>query len=233
MGPVLVRALLLPLAIQPRQRRPRRRLDTRGLGQLRQELLITLARVAADNAAQRGIRFQGSGVDPNGLALHQADGRQALQHPREHLPMGFLIDQPAGPGDRRVIRRRVVQRQAEEVPQRQRIGRPPRDTAFRVQALEAADEQQPKVDARRHARPSHRVRVEPRAGGLCEVVKSLVRQQSIQARVERMTHRRGQVGRRHPHRWLPIAIAFPIAMRRIVVQCAPPTTLTFMTIRHP
>ena len=44
--PIVVRALLLPLPIEPRQIRARRRLDARGLRQLREEVLIALASVA-------------------------------------------------------------------------------------------------------------------------------------------------------------------------------------------
>ena len=72
MRPVVVRALLLPLPIEPRQVLARRRLDARGLRELRQKLLIALARVAPHDAAQRRVRFQRGRVDADRLALHQA-----------------------------------------------------------------------------------------------------------------------------------------------------------------
>ena len=88
---------------------------------------------------------------------------------REDGAMRLQIDQPARPGDRRVIRRGLRQRQAEKIAHGQRIGRAPRDPALRVDALEVADQQQPEVQPGRQARPAHRRGVERRA---CASAKS-------------------------------------------------------------
>ena len=159
MGPVVVRALLLPLPIEPRQIRARRRLDARGLRQLRQEVLIALARVAPHDAAQRRVGLQRRRVDADRLALDQARVRQPLQHPREDGLVRLEIDQATRARDRRMVRRRLRQHQPEKLAQRKRIGRTPRDRALRVQAFEIADQQQPEVAARRQAGPAL-VRVE-------------------------------------------------------------------------
>jgi hypothetical protein len=88
-------------------------------------------------------------IDADSLALDQAGVRQPLQHPGEDSLVRLDIDQAAGAGNRRMVRRRFQQRQTEKVAQCKRIGGPPGDRAFRVQALEVADQQQPEVAARR------------------------------------------------------------------------------------
>ena len=57
MFPLIVRSLFLALSIDPRQICACWRPNARRLGKLRQELLVVLARVASDDAAQRGIGF--------------------------------------------------------------------------------------------------------------------------------------------------------------------------------
>jgi hypothetical protein len=54
-----------------------------------------------------------------------------------------------------VIGRGLVQPQPQETADRERIGRAPGDAAFRIEALEVADQQQPEVAPRRQARPTH------------------------------------------------------------------------------
>ena len=82
------------------------------------------------------------------LALEQPGLDEPLLHPREDGPVRLQIDQPPRPRNRRMIGRRFVQRQPQKTADRQRVGRPPGDPAFRVDALEVADQQQPEVAAR-------------------------------------------------------------------------------------
>jgi hypothetical protein len=155
MPPIFVAALFRAPAIQSRQIRPRGRLDTRRLGEPRQKLLIGLARVAAHDAPQRGIGLERRRIDANGLALDEILRRQHLKDPREHVAVRLQIDQAARPRDRRVIRRRLLEAQSQEAPQRQGIGGPPRNAALRIDALEVPDQQQPEVRARRQTRAPH------------------------------------------------------------------------------
>jgi hypothetical protein len=76
-------ALVLPLLVDERQVRARRRLDARGLRQFRQEVLVTLARVAPDDAAQRRVGLQRRRVDADRFAADQSGIRQSLQYPGE------------------------------------------------------------------------------------------------------------------------------------------------------
>jgi hypothetical protein len=142
-----------------------------------------------------------------------------LQHPREHSPMRFEIDQPPRARNRRVVGRRFVQRDAEKITQGQRIRRAPRDAALRVNAFEVADQQQPEINARRQAGPAHRLGVTPGALALGELVEPMLAQQLIQAPVEWMTRSRRQIRRRDPHRRLPIAFAFA---HRHAAYCSTP-----------
>ena len=56
---------------------------SRHLRQLGQEVLIALARVAADDAAECRIRLQGRRVDAHRLPLDQARIGETLQNPGE------------------------------------------------------------------------------------------------------------------------------------------------------
>ena len=67
----------LALPIQTRQIRTRRRLDARGLRELRQEVQLALTRVAPYDAAQRRIRLQRRCIDADGLAFDQTRRRVA------------------------------------------------------------------------------------------------------------------------------------------------------------
>jgi len=55
--------------------------------------------------------------------------------------MRFDGNEAARPGNRRVVRRHVVQIQPKEIPQCQRIGRAPGDPALGVDAFEVANQQ--------------------------------------------------------------------------------------------
>jgi hypothetical protein len=72
MGPVVVRAFLLPLPIDPCQISARRRLEARRLRELRQEDLVAFLRIPSHDAAQRSVGLQRRRVDADGLAFDQA-----------------------------------------------------------------------------------------------------------------------------------------------------------------
>jgi len=88
------------------------------------------------------------------VALHQARLRKSLQHPGEDRLVRLEIDQATRAGDRRMIRRCFQQHQTEKLAQGKRVRDAPRDRALRVQALEVADQQQPKVAPGRQAGPA-------------------------------------------------------------------------------
>ena len=102
-----------------------------------------------------------------------------------------------------MIRRRLGQLQIQEVADAQRIGRPPRDGALRVQALKVPQQEQAEIPPRRQTRAPDPVRIERRARGLDERIEARVIQNLIQARIERMRRTPGQVGGGDPHRPLP------------------------------
>jgi hypothetical protein len=201
MRPIVVRAFLLPLPIDPRQVGARRRLDARGLREFREELLIALPRIAPHDAAQGRVGFQRRRVNADRLPLDQARVRQPLQHPGEHGLVGLDIDQSACTGNRRMVRRRLRQHQAEKLAQGERVRRSPRDRALRVQAFEVADQQQPEVAPGRQPRPAL-VGVESLAESLDEAVEVVLIEDLIQPGIERMRRAPRQVARRHPHRRL-------------------------------
>ena len=94
MGPIVVRAFLRPLAIDPRQVLARGRLYTGRLGELRQTFLVSRARVASHDAAQGGVRLQCRRVNTS-LVLDQSGVGELLQNPREDGFVGLQIDQTA------------------------------------------------------------------------------------------------------------------------------------------
>ena len=106
-----------------------------------------------------------------------------------------------------MVRRGLVQRDVQKLPQAQRIRRPPRDRPFRVQALEVAEQQQPEVAPRRQTRPADPVGVELRALTLDKGVETRLVENTIQAFVERVTPAPRQIRARYPHRRLPRAPA--------------------------
>ncbi len=226
MGPIVVRAFLLPLPIHPRQILPRRRRDTGGLRQLGQELLIGGPVIAPDNAPQRRIRFQGRRIDAQGLALQQARLGDALQDPREHGLMGLQIDQAAGARNRRVIGRRLVQTETEKLPQGQRIRRAPSNPAFGIDALKIPNQQQPEIDGRGQARAPHRGRIESDTAPFDERVKLGLREQRIQPLIERVCRRRRQIAGGDPYRCLAGRSTFAHGHAR---HCSTPPTLTKRT----
>ncbi len=108
--PVVVRAFFLAFSIKFGQIFPRRRLDAALLCQLREELLILLPVVAADDRTQRRVGFQRGAVHPDGLAFDQIVIGQDLQHIAEHFLVRLEVDQSPRPRDRRMIWRLLVDR---------------------------------------------------------------------------------------------------------------------------
>jgi len=132
---------------------------------------------------------------------------QALLHPREHRLMRLDVDQAAGARNRRMIGRRLVEPQAQEVAHRQRVSRPPRDPALRVESFEIADQQQAEVPAGGEAGPSHHRRVERTTLLLDKPVEARGVEDLVQAHVERVPWRNRKLGRWDPQRRL-LALAF-------------------------
>ena len=99
------------------------------------------------------------------LALQQATVRYHPQHPLKHCAMTLEINEATCAGNRRVIRRHLVQ---SCIRKNRRIAnesaRAPGDPAFAVDPLEVADQQQSEVPipGAKLGRPITR-RVEPRA----------------------------------------------------------------------
>ena len=223
--PLLIRRLLLPLAIQPRQVLTCRRLDTRGLREPCQKLVIGFLRVPPYDAAHRGVGFQSGRVDRDGLALQEPDLDQPLLHPGEYRPMRLHVDQAPGPRNGRVIGGRLMERQAHEATDRQGVGRPPRDAALRVDPFEVPDEQQPEILARRQTRPSHDLGIELATLVFRESVEPVRVQDRVQSRIKRVPWRRRQVRRGDPQRGL---VSFSRTHRH-VRHCSTATPITAAT----
>ena len=104
-----------------------------------------------------------------------------------------------------MVRRRLVQRVSLELPQRQRVGRPPRDSSLRIQALEVADQQRAKIDARSHTGPTvGALLVELRAQPLHLRVELMLVQDLVQPVVERIRRRLDHILGRDPQILLPL-----------------------------
>ena len=80
--------------------------------------------------------------------------------------MSLDVNEPPRPRHGRVIRRRLVQLQAEKRPHAQRIGRAPCDRTLGVQPFEVTEQQQAGVPPRRQPRTSPLIGVETLAEGL-------------------------------------------------------------------
>ena len=203
MLPVRVAALLRAGPIQPRQIRPRRR-GNAGCGcQSPQKRLVALPRVPADDTPQRRVRFQRRRIDADRRAADEARVGQSLQHPREDRFVRLEVDSSPRSRHRRVVRRCLRQRDVEELPEAQRIARPPRNRAFRIQAFEVAQKQHPEVAARRQTWPADPVRVELRTLRLDQGVEARLVEDTVQPLVERVARASRQIRAGHPHRPLP------------------------------
>ena len=121
--------------------------------------------------------------------------------------MRLDIDQPPRARNRRVIRRRFIQRQVQELANRERICGAPRDAAFRIDALEVADQQQSEVHAGRETGAAHGVGVKRPARSLDELVELPLVEHRVHASVERVRRRRRQLGGRDPETVLTSSLA--------------------------
>ena len=210
--PVVVGPFLLALPVEPGQFSPRRCGDTGCRREPRQPGLVRLARVPAHDAPQRGVGFQGGRIDPEGPAFHQLGVGQPLQHPRKHRLVRLQVDQAPGARHGRMVRRRLVQLETQEVTNAQRVGGAPRDGALRVQAFKVAEQQQPEIAPRRQTRAPDAVGIELRARRLDEAVEVRVVEHAIQLLVKRVARAPRQIRGGHPHVRLPRAAA-PFAHR--------------------
>src|ERR1700680_4983493 len=101
-----------------------------------------------------GIGFQCRRVNRDRLPLNQAFSGQYPDDPFEDSLVGLQPVQTPRPGDRRVIRRLLVETKAQESAQRKGVCHPPGNATFRVQPFEVANQQRAEVNPRGHARPS-------------------------------------------------------------------------------
>jgi len=212
MLPVVVRTLLRPLTIEPRQVLPRRSLDPRSLRQTGEKLLVALAGVSADDATQRGVGLQRRGVNTQRPAPQQSFFGQHLQHPDEHLLVGLEVDQPPVARDRRVVRRRVGQGVTQKLPHADRVRHSPGNAALRVDAFKVAHQQHSEVDSRRQGRAANRLGVELLTHTLDKPIEATPTQDLVQPAVEGMARAFGQTRRFHPERSLPL---FLLAHRHV------------------
>ena len=101
MCPFLVGTLLRSVPIQFRQIFSRRRLDSAGLGQLRQKIRVAFAPVSL-RTIERIAAFASNvvPVDADRFAVNQSVSGQHFQHPPEYSAVGFQIDQSSRPRNR-------------------------------------------------------------------------------------------------------------------------------------
>ena len=202
MGPVVIRAFVRPLAIEPGQVFSRWRWDSRRLRQSRQKSLVTLSRVAPHNTAKRGICFKGCRVHAHRLTVDQSCFRKPLQNPAKHRCVRFNVDQPPRSRNRRMVRRRLVQFQPQKSSHTQRVGGAPSNPSFRFDLFEKSQHQQSKITPRYQTRSSHRARVEFATRGFYILVKTVLIQHPVERCVKGMRRASRQILRRHPHRLL-------------------------------
>jgi hypothetical protein len=207
--PIVIGRLLLPLAIKPGQRFPRRRFDSGLRGQADQKLLVVLTGVSAHDAPHGRVGFQRRGVDPHRLAHEQTIAGYPFQHPGEDPLVRLHVDQAPRTGNRRMIGRRFVNGQAKEVTDGQRVGGAPRHCPLRAQSLKVAEQEQTEVPPRRQARPSNPWRIEPAAHALDKRIEAVAIENPIQPLVERMPWARREVARGNPQHVLARSLLLP------------------------
>ena len=106
-----------------------------------------------------------------------------------------------------MIRRRLVQLEPQETPHAQRIGRPPRDPALRVEPFEVPEQQQAEIATRGQAWTPQLVGVESLTARLDVPIEVRFVEDLVQAPIERMRGTPQQVLGGHPHRRLRRATA--------------------------
>ena len=201
--PVVVRPLLLARPVEAGQLGAGRRRQAGGLGQPRQQRVVAFARIPAHDAPHRRVGFQRRRIDPDRVPLDEVGVGQPLQHPRKHRLVRLEVNQAAGARQCRVVRRDLMQREIQKGADTQRIGRPPRDRALRVEAFKIPEQQQPEIPARRQTRPADRGGIERRALPLDEGIKTRLVEHAIQSRIERVPRTHRQIRGGDPHRRLP------------------------------
>ena len=125
--------------------------------------------------------------------------------------MCLHVHQSSSPRDGGVIRRLLIQSDAQELPQPQGVARPPGDATFRIDSLEVSDQQPVTAQEDRivlHAqrgkrmgrerRPAIVLRVEASAFALSELIEVLLIQQFVQTLIERMAGAGGQFRMSNP-----------------------------------
>ena len=141
-------------------------------------------------------------IHPDRLAGEQARLDEAVLDPREDIAVRLDVDQPPRARERRVIRRGLVQREPEESADRQRVRRPPRNPAFRIDAFKVAEQQQAEVPTGLQPRSPHDRGIEAGALAFDKPIEVMRIQQRVQPRVERMARRRRQIRRGDPQQRL-------------------------------
>ena len=146
MRPVVVGAFLGTPAIQLRQLLTRGRFDAAFRRQPHQKLFVALSGIAPHHRSQCRVGFQRRCVYADCCPFEQLLFSQYLKHPLEHRLMRLHIHQPPGSRDGRMIRHALIQRDPYERSNRQAIAGAPCDSALRIDPLEIAHHQQPKID---------------------------------------------------------------------------------------
>jgi hypothetical protein len=206
--PLLVRRLLLPLAIQPRQLLPRRLLHASGRRQPLQVLFVFAPVVAPPNRPHRRVRLQRRRVDRDRLPAQHARLPQHLHQPTEHCLVRFHAQQPPRPRQRRMVRRLLRHPVSQELPQRQRVSHAPGDPPLGINPLHVAHQQRPEVRPPRDARTAHDRLVVPPAQLLRLLVEAVFVQDLVHLGVEGMRGRLGDLFRAHPQ---PLLLRFASA----------------------
>ncbi len=206
MGPFGVRRLLLAGSVEPRQLGPRRRRNARRLGQPRQERRVVLARLAADDAAQRRIRLQRRRVDAHRLPRTKPASASCCSTQVNTASWVSTLSN-------RRVREIVEWSGGADGGARRRNDRRLNESAARhaIARSESRPSKYPtsssrKIPARRQTRPPH-PRIERRAQLLNEGIEAGRVQNLVQPLVEGMPAALGQVRRRHPHRLLEPVVA--------------------------
>jgi hypothetical protein len=119
---------------------------------------VTLARLAADDRPQRGVRLhprvkpEDFGINPDPLALHKLLLGDQLQHPAKHLCVHFARQARARFRQPGMVRHAGGRLQTQKLPERQAIAAAPLEPALRVDALEITHHVHPEVSPRRDRR---------------------------------------------------------------------------------
>ena len=125
----------------------------------------------------------------NPRTLWRAMRNDDAQNKPEDLLMRFDVDQSAGAREGGMIGAAFVESDSRKVADTERIGGPPGDTAFGIDALEIADEEDAEGDARGEAGPAHFLGVELLAGRFGELVELFGVEQFIEPSVKGVSGR--------------------------------------------